>query len=209
MHILLADDHSMFRSGLRRIIGEQFPSAQIEEAASCGECLQKVSKGSWQLIILDISMQNQDSLTILPDIRKLHPHVPILILTMHSDRHFVLQALRAGASGYLTKEHTDDELIRAIDTVVRGNRYVSSTAAEELLDYLTVGRSELPHESLSAREREVFILIASGRSLSEIAGMLSLSAKTVSTYRTRVLEKMGMGSNADLTRYALRQGLIK
>ncbi len=208
MRILLADDHSMFRAGLRRIIEDCRPGVCIVEAASCDECLQIARAGKLDLIILDVSMHSQNSLGILPEIKNCQPHTPIMMLSMHADTEFVVQALRAGASGYLTKEHTAEELIRAIDTALSGQRYVSSSLAENLVDLIAGGTSDKPHEALSVREREVFLLIAAGKSLSEIARLLSLSTKTVSTYRTRILEKMALGSNAELMRYALRNKLV-
>lgn len=208
MRILLADDHSMFRAGLRRIIEDCRPGACIEEAASCDDCLQIARGGKLDLIILDVSMQSQNSLGILPEIKSCQPDTPVMMLSMHADTQFVVQALRAGASGYLTKEHTAEELIRAIDTVLSGQRYISASLAENLVDLITIGTSDKPHEALSVREREVFLLIATGKSLSEIARLLSLSTKTVSTYRTRILEKMALGSNAELMRYALRNNLV-
>jgi DNA-binding NarL/FixJ family response regulator len=197
MRILLADDHSMFRAGLRRIIEDCRPGVCIVEAASCDECLQIARAGKLDLIILDVSMHSQNSLGILPEIKNCQPHTPIMMLSMHADTEFVVQALRAGASGYLTKEHTAEELIRAIDTALSGQRYVSSSLAENLVDLIAGGTSDKPHEALSA-----------GKSLSEIARLLSLSTKTVSTYRTRILEKMALGSNAELMRYALRNKLV-
>jgi DNA-binding NarL/FixJ family response regulator len=209
MHILLADDHTMFRSGLARIICEQFPAATITEASSCAECLQALRQCQPNLIVLDISMHGQNSLAILPEIKKTHPTTPILILSMHNDRQFIMQALKGGASGYLTKEHTAEELLSAIDAVLNRRHYVSSTVAENLLEYLTACSSDAPpHELLSTREREVFDLLAAGRKVSEVSTLLSLSVKTVSTYRTRILEKMGLGSNAELIRYAMRNKLI-
>lgn len=208
MRILLADDHTMFRSGIARIIQEGFPRAVISEASSTAECLQLARTDPFDMIILDISMKGQNSLCALPDIRAVQPGVPIMMLSMHSDRQFVLQALKGGACAYLTKEHTAEELLRAMDAALHGRRYVSSSIAESLLDYLSVGNSELPHEALSSREREVFDLLAAGRTVSQISSMLSLSVKTVSTYRTRILEKMALGSNAELMRYALRNNLV-
>lgn len=209
MRILLADDHAMFRSGLRRILEEEFKGASIEEAASCGESMEKLRHGNWNVILLDIAMGAQNSLSLLPDIKKRHPATPVLILSMYSDKQFIVQALRAGAAGYLTKEHTPEELIRSIHIVLSGRRYISESIAENLADYLAVGGSEFPHEALSTREYEVFILLANGRSVSEIAQKLCLSVKTVSTYRSRILEKMALGSNAELMRYALKNELIQ
>lgn len=209
MRILLADDHAMFRSGLRRILDEEFSDAHIEEASHLSEVLEKVSRDRWDLIILDIAMGPHNSLNILPEIKKRHPGTPVLMLSMYSDKQFIVQSLRAGASGYLTKEHTAEELIRSIHAILSGRRYISESIAENLADYLAVGGSGLPHESLSVREHEVFLLIAVGRSVSEIASILSLSIKTVSTYRARILEKLALHSNAELMRYALQHGLVK
>lgn len=209
MHILIADDHAMFRSGLRRIIEQDFSNASIEEASSCAEVLDKLHKSPWSLVILDIAMGEQNSLKILPDIKGAQPNCPVLLLSMYNDRQFIVQALRTGASGYLTKEHTSDELIKAMQVVLSGHRYISGSVAESLADYLAVGSSEFPHELLSTREREVFLLIAKGRSVTEIAAVLSVSVKTVSTYRARILEKMGLGSNAELMRYALKHSLVE
>ncbi len=209
MRILLADDHTMFRSGLRHILEQEFPQAGIDEAAACSEVLEKIHKSDFDLVILDIAMGALNSLNIVPDIKRRHPNTPVLMLSMYSDKQFIVQSLRAGASGYLTKEHTTEELIHCIRALLAGRRYISESIAENLADYLAVGGSEFPHEALSGRESEVFMLIASGRSVSEIAALLSLSIKTVSTYRTRILEKMGLRSNAELMRYALQHGLVK
>lgn len=210
MKILLADDHAMFRSGLRRILEEEFSGADIEESASCDETLKKLKEKNRNILILDIAMRDQNSLNILPEIKTLYPDMPVLILSMYNDRQFIVQALRSGASGYLTKEHAPDELIRAIRAILTGRRYISEAMAEHIADHVAAGdESQLPHETLSAREHEVFLLIASGLSLSGIASKLTLSVKTVSTYRTRILEKTGLHSNADLIRYAIRHGLVQ
>jgi DNA-binding NarL/FixJ family response regulator len=208
MNILLADDHALFRSGLRRILADEFPGAEIEEAASCGETLAKLRHKGADVLILDIAMSDKNSLHILPEIKTLHPAMPVLILSMYNERQFIIQALRAGVAGYLTKEHAPDELIRAIRAILSGRRYIGESMAEQIADFLAAGdTSRLPHETLSAREHEVLLLIASGLALSEIAAKLALSVKTVSTYRTRILEKMGLHSNAELIRYSVRHGL--
>lgn len=208
MHILLADDHAMFRSGLRHIIEQEFTDALIEESSSCSDVMLKIRSGFWNLVILDIAMGEDNSLWIVPELKHLVPHVPILILSMYNERQFVIQALRAGAAGYLTKEHTPSELVKAIRTLFDGRRYLCDSIAGHLADYLAMDGSELPHESLSAREREVFELIAKGRTVSEIAQILKISIKTISTYRARILEKLSLGSNAELIRYAIKQGLV-
>jgi DNA-binding NarL/FixJ family response regulator len=210
MKFLLADDHAMFRSGLRRILAEGFPRVDVEEVSSCEEVLRKLRNSHWDLLILDISMGDQNSLNILPRIKTLCPEMPVLMLSMYNDRQFVVQALRDGAAGYLTKENAPEELLRAIRTVLSGHRYINEAMAEHMADFLAVGdKAGEPHEMLSAREYEVFLLIASGLSLSDIAKQLTLSVKTVSTYRTRILEKTGMNSNVELIRYALRHGLTQ
>ena len=210
MRFLLADDHAMFRSGLCRILTEGFPRVEVQEVSSCEEVLRKLREPGWDLLILDIAMGDQNSLGILPKIKAMCPAMPVLVLSMYNDRQFVVQALRDGAAGYLTKENAPDELLRAIRTILSGHRYINETMAEHMADYLAAGDEALePHETLSAREYEVFLLIAAGRSLTEIAGQLALSVKTVSTYRTRILEKTGLNSNADLIRYALKNGLTQ
>ena len=208
MRIFLADDHALFRSGLRRILEEEFAGVTIDEASSGSETLNMLRQHRADILILDIAMSDTNSLHILPDLKALQPSMPVLILSMYNDRHFVVHALRAGVSGYLTKEHAPDELIRAIRTILAGRRYIGESLAEQIADHLAGGdASRLPHETLSARELEVLLLIGSGLALSQIAGKLGLSVKTVSTYRARILEKMGLHSNADLIRYVVRHGL--
>lgn len=208
MKILLADDHAMFRSGLRRILQEGIPGAQISESGSCEETLSCWRRESWELLILDIAMGGQSSLQILPTIKTIHPKVPVLVLSMYNDQQFVIQALRGGASGYLTKENAPEELIRAVRTVTSGRRYMSGTMAEQIAEHLVAGAGGFPsHQALSSREYEVFLAIAEGRPLTEIASQLKLSVKTISTYRTRILEKTGLRSNAEIIRYAVRNGL--
>lgn len=210
MKILLADDHAMFRSGLRRILEEEFPKAGIDESSSCDETLRKLRNDEWNLLLLDIAMSDKSSLNILPEIKSLHPKMPVLILSMYNDRQFIVQALRGGAAGYLTKENAPEELIRAIHAVMAGRRYISETMAEQIAEHLAAGdETQAPHETLSAREYEVFLLIASGVSLTDIGAKLGLSVKTVSTYRTRILEKTDLHSNAEIIRYAVRQGLVE
>lgn len=180
----------------------------IDEASSGSETLNMLRQHRADILILDIAMSDTNSLHILPDLKALQPSMPVLILSMYNDRHFVVHALRAGVSGYLTKEHAPDELIRAIRTILAGRRYIGESLAEQIADHLAGGdASRLPHETLSARELEVLLLIGSGLALSQIAGKLGLSVKTVSTYRARILEKMGLHSNADLIRYVVRHGL--
>ncbi len=210
LRILLADDHAILRSGLRRIVAEAFPDATIEEADSCEGLHEMVRRASWSLLVLDIALQNRNSLELLPELRRLQPRMAVIVLSMYGDRQFVLSALRAGATGYLTKDRAPEELMRAIRSALEGKRYLCESVARELADHLALAgdAAEPPHKLLSPREYEVFLLLASARSVSEIAERLILSVKTVSTYRTRILEKMGLNSNAQLMQYAVRNGLL-
>lgn len=208
MNILLADDHAILRCGLRGILEEEFPGASVGEVASCPELLDELrTKHRWDVLVLDIAMGGQNSLRALPEIRELRPRMPVVVLSMYGERQFVIRALKLGASGYLTKERAPDELLRAIRTVLEGRRYLGESAAQQLADHLAIGSTENPHELLSPREHEIFLALASARSVSEIAAELGLSVKTVSTYRKRILEKMELRSNADLMQYAIRREL--
>ena len=211
MRILLADDHAIVRSGLCRIVADEFPDATIGEVSSCKELRDKVRETNWSVLVLDIALGDRNSLELVPELRELRPHMPIIVLSMHGERQFVIRALRAGVLAYLTKDHAPEELLHAIRSVLQGKRYLCETVALQLADYVALAGSgsESPHELLSPREYEVLLLLASARSVSEIAAQLSLSVKTVSTYRTRILEKMGISSNAQLMRYALQHGLVR
>jgi DNA-binding NarL/FixJ family response regulator len=208
LRILLADDHALFRSGLRRILEPEFPGARMGEAANLEEVRAALEREPCDLLVLDVSMKGENSLNLLPSLKAARPRLPVVVLSMYGERQFVIRALRAGASAYLTKERAPEELLRAIRSVLAGHRYVGSELAEQLADHLAGGGPGDPHESLSPRELEIFLLLASARSVSEIATQLRLSVKTVSTHRTRILEKMGLRSNAELMQYAVRHGLV-
>ncbi len=207
LRILLADDHAMFRSGLRRILEAEFPDLSVGEAATTAELLSEVERQPWDVLLLDVSRAGQNALNVLPAVKGRRPRLPVIVLSMYGERQFVIRALRAGASGYLTKERAPAELLHAIRSVLAGRRYVAEDLAAQLADHLAGGGEGDPHESLSPRELEIFLLLASARSVSEIAAQLALSVKTVSTHRTRILEKMGLRSNAELMQYAVRHGL--
>lgn len=211
MHILLADDHAMVRSGLRRIVTDAHPSAIIGEAGNCAELCQQVREHDWSVLILDIALGDRNSLETVPELKRYRPHMRIIALSMYSEHQFVLRALRAGVSGYLTKDRAPEELLVAISRVASGERYLSEDVARQLADHVAVTGADSgePHEHLSPREYEVFLLLATACTVSEIAARIGLSVKTVSTYRTRILEKMGMSSNAELMRYALQHGLTQ
>lgn len=208
LRVLLADDHAMFRSGLRRILEAELGGVSVGEAATVAELVEKVERDPWDLLVLDLSMSGQNSLNVLPSLKERHPRLPVVVLSMYGERQFVLRALRAGASAYVTKERAPEELLRAIRSALSGRRYVGDDLAEQLADHLAGGGKGSPHESLSPRELEIFLLLAAARSVSDIAAQLGLSVKTVSTYRTRLLEKMDLRSNAELMQYAVRHGLV-
>lgn len=210
MKLLLADDHAIVRSGLRRIVEDAFPDAEIGEVSSCAELREAARAGAWSVIVLDIALGADNSLDVVPELAALRPRPAIVVLSMYGDRQFVIRALRAGVAGYLTKDRAPEELLAAIRSVLAGTRYLGEGIAAQLAEYVAVAGSgaELPHELLSPRELEVFLQLAAARSVSEIAARLGLSVKTVSTYRSRILDKTGLGSNAELMRYALRHGLV-
>jgi two-component system invasion response regulator UvrY len=208
MRVLIADDHAVFRRGLRDTLAEAFSKVTFGEAKTAQETIELVRRQDWDVVILDISMPGKSGLDILDDLRRLRPKLPVLLLTMHPEQQYARRALKAGAAGYLTKDGVPEELKEAIKKIVAGGRYVSATLAEKLAVDLKDG-ADLPlHELLSDREFQVLRMIASGKTVKEIAEGLSLSVKTVSTYRGRILEKTGMKTNADLIRYALEAQLV-
>lgn len=211
MRILLADDHAIVRSGLRRIIEDEFAGVTIGEASNADEVIRKSIETQWNAMILDISMGDRSGLDLIPELRQRQPKIPIIILSMYSDRQFVIRALHSGVSGYVTKDRAPEELLKAIRTVLAGKRYVCESVASQIAEHIASADDEsiVPHDRLSAREYEVFLLLASALSVTQIAEQLRLSVKTISTYRTRILEKLGLSSNAQLIRYALENKLIK
>jgi DNA-binding NarL/FixJ family response regulator len=208
IRVLIADDHAVVRQGLQQILGEEADLTVAGQAANGEELLALVRGGQGDVVILDLSLPGMAGLDVLRELRHLAPKLPVLILSVHSADQYATRALRAGASGYLTKESAPEELVQAIRRVVAGGRYLSTEAAERLAEYVAGGMQPSPHEALSDREFEVMRLLARGHRVTEIAESLNLSPKTVSTYRRRVLEKMNMTSNADLVEYAVRENLI-
>lgn len=208
--ILIADDHAIVRKGLIKILMESDAWTSVDEAGSGQEALDRVLKGSYDLVLLDISMPGRGGLDVLKEIKERLPRLPVLMLSMHPEKEYALRSLRAGASGYLTKDNAPEELVRAIRKVLSGGRYVTASLAEILA--LEVEKKDhagrLPHEILSNREYQVLRMIASGKTVSEIAGELFLSVKTVSTYRSRILEKIRAKNNVELTHYAFENRLI-
>lgn len=208
MKILLADDHAVVRHGLRQILADEFKRATFGEARHAQEALDLVWKESWDVVVLDITMPGRSGLEVLREIKKSRPKLPVLVLSMHPENQFAVRVLKRGAAGYMNKESAPEELVGAIKKVLAGGRYVSHTLAEKLATYLSADTQRPAQEMLSDREFQVLRLIASGKMVSEIAKELSLSVKTISTYRTRILEKMGLRNNAQLIHYAIQHQLV-
>ncbi|MFL9485516.1 response regulator [Chitinophagaceae bacterium LWZ2-11] len=208
MNILIGDDHGVVRKGLRMILAEAYPNALIEEAFDGADLIKKAVQGTWSIIISDITMPDFSGLDVVKKVKEILPKTPVLILSVHSPEQYALRVLKAGAAGYLTKESAPEELIKAVNHIINGRRYITSDIAELLIDIHTDNSKSDPHKNLSDREFEVLKLIASGKTPSEIAEILMLSINTISTYRARILEKMHMNTNAELTKYAIANGLV-
>ena len=208
IRVLIADDHPIVRQGLRQILSETADMEVTGEAANGQGALDQVRAGGWDVLVLDITMPDRSGFDILKELKHEQPHLPVLVLSIHAEEQLAVRVLKAGASGYLTKENAPEELVRAIRKVVSGGRYISPGLAESLAFGLDDASSPARHETLSDREFQVMQLMASGKTLAEIADTLSLSAKTVSTYRARLLEKLNLKTNSELIRYAIENGLI-
>lgn len=208
MRVLCVDDHAIFRQGVKQILLQHDRQTKIGEAATAEQAMQLVRESRWDVAILDLSLPDRSGLHLLTELKLEQPELPVLILSMHADDEYALRALRNGASGYVTKESAPEELVTAIQKVTHGGRYMTPALAEKVaFAAASSSHVEKPHHALSERESEVLRLIGAGKSLKEIAAMLSLSVKSVGTYRARVLEKMGMSTNADLIRYVIEQKL--
>lgn len=208
MRILLADDHGVVRQGLRLILADAFKRAVFGEAADSRQTLDRVVKECWDIVILDLTMPGRSGLEVLKEIKRLYPKLPVLILSMHPEDQFAVRLLKAGASGYLTKESAVEELVGAMKKAMAGGRYISPALAEKMASLLVNETTAAPHERLSDREFLILRLIASGKPVGVIARELSLSVKTVSTYRARLLEKLGLTNNAEVVHYAFLNHLV-
>lgn len=209
MRILIADDHAVVRQGLKQILAAEFKQAVFGEAGTGQQALELAWREPWDVLVLDITLPGQNGLDVLKAIKKSRPRLPVLMLSMHPEDQFAVRMLKIGAAGYMTKESAPAELVGAVKKVISGGRYVSPALAEKMAAYLAIDVQTAPHERLSDREFVVLRLIASGKTVSAIAQELSLSVKTVSTYRTRILEKTGMQNSAELTHYAIQNQLVK
>lgn len=207
MKILLTDDHAVVRQGLKLILADRFKRAEFGEASNAQEAIARVTKEKWDVAVLDVTMPGRSGLEVLKEMKRLRPRMPVLILSMHPEDQFAVRMLKTGAAGYLTKESAGEELVGAIEKVMAGGRYISSSLAERMASYLDMDVHKPPHERLSDREFLILRMIATGKTVSQIAMELSLSVKTISTYRARVLEKMDMKNNAELTHYAVQNHL--
>jgi two-component system, NarL family, invasion response regulator UvrY len=206
--ILIVDDHEVLRDGVKGIFDKQPGTIIFGEAGTVQEALGLVREQDWDVVVLDISLGDRSGLEVLKELKRIRPGLPVLILSMHSEKQFARRAFKTGAAGYITKDSPRAELVKAINKVIGGGRYVSPALAEKLIVDLGKDTDRPPHETLSDREFEVMRLIASGKTAGEIADLLSLSDSTISTYRARILEKMGMKTNAELTHYAIQNKLV-
>ena len=209
IHVLIADDHAVVRRGIKQIVEEQPDIKVLGEAQNAAEVRRYVSTRDWDVLVLDINMPDANGLEVLEEVKSLKPHLPILILSIHPEDQFGIRVLRAGAAGYLSKDSAPEDLVNAIRKAHRGGKYVTPFLAEKLAMALDKDADRPPHDALTDREFQVMCLIASGKTVSQIGKQLCLSVKTVSTYRTRILEKMGLRTNADLTSYAIRNHLVE
>lgn len=208
IQILIADDHAIVRKGMKQLILEEYPSAIVCEVNNVEDLIHEVLKAEWDVVICDITMPGRSGLDALHQIKEINPKIPVLIMSMHPEDQYALRVLKAGAAGYLNKDSVHEELIKAIQTTRLGRKYITPTIAEKLAGALNTPTDKQMHENLSDREFDVLKMLATGKFISEIAAKLSLSPTTVSTYRARILEKMGMKNNAELTRYSLENNLI-
>ena len=208
LSILIADDHFLIRKGLRQLLEEKLPTLRVDEAENGFKTLDLARAHHYDVVVLDISMPGKDGLDLIRDLKDIDPETHVLILSIQPEEQYALRAFRLGASGCLNKAGDPAELVEAVNTVVRGRRYLSLKAQELLLDDVTGSGDMPPHRRLSDREYQVFRLLASGKTIGETSELLTLSVKTVSTYRSRILEKMGLENNAQITHYAFKNGLI-
>jgi two-component system, NarL family, invasion response regulator UvrY len=207
--ILLADDHTMFREGVKQLLGGTSEIVVVDEASDAAQVLEKSQKGKFDVVILDISMPGRDGIDVLKQLKQMNPNLSVLILSMYPEDQYAFRAIKAGASGYLTKNKASSELIEAIRKVASGRKYISSEVAEQLAIDLAKDSDKPLHKKLSDREYQVMSMIASGITVGQISKELALSVSSVSTMRTRILKKFNMKTNSEITRYAIKHDLVK
>jgi two-component system, NarL family, invasion response regulator UvrY len=208
IRVIIADDHPVVRQGLKQVVNKDPQIEVVGEANDAAELLELARRVSFDVLVLDITMPGRSGLEVLKELRREQPSLPVLILSMHPEDQYAVRVLKAGAAGYLTKESAPEQLVSAIKKAYEGGKYISPETAERLAFHIEADSRDEPHHSLSDREFQVMRALAQGQSVTQIAHEMGLSAKTVSTYRTRVLEKMRVSSNSELIRYAVRHGLI-
>jgi two-component system, NarL family, invasion response regulator UvrY len=206
--MLIVDDHEIFRRGVKQILADEFPQLEVGEARDARQALAAAHERAWDMVLLDINLPGRSGLDLLDDLRRLNPRLPVVVLSNYPEADYALRALKLGASGYVSKQSASDELLAAIRKAMAGGRYITPSLAEKLAATLSGDFTAAPHETLSNRELQVLRLIATGKTVKEIAAQLSLSEKTVGTYRTRISQKMGLATNVELTRYALQHKLV-
>ena len=208
IRILLVDDHAILRRGLRALLSDEFPDAAFGEASDAEQALQLIRKKVWDIAVFDITLPGKGGLDLLKEVKAARPRLPVLVLSAHPEDQFAVRALKAGAGGYMTKESAPEELAKAVHKILTGGRYVSPALAEKLALGVRKDFTVTPHETLSNREYDVMCRIASGKTATEIARELSLSVKTISTHRTRILSKLGVRNNAEIVKYAIQNQLV-
>lgn len=207
--ILIADDHSVVRNGVMKSLSANFPDAEFGEASNAADVFRIIHEAKWDLVILDINMPGRNGLETLKEIKENHPEIPVIIFSMYSEDQFAVRAIKSGASAYLTKDISSDELTRAISRILKGERYLTPSLMELITNELWHNHNKATHETLSDREYQVFRLIASGKSVSIIARELSLSVKTISVYRATILKKMNLNNNSEITYYGFKHNLVE
>ena len=208
IRILIADDHAIVRKGINQILSEGFPDAEIDEVANAEAMISKIMESEWDVIISDLSMPGRSGLEAIPQIKQINPKLPVLIMSIHSEDHYAIRVLKAGGSGYLSKDLAPDELVTAVKRVLTGKKYITANVAEKLASMVDKDDDKPLHQMLSDREFTVLQLLGSGKSLSEIAESMILSINTVSTYRSRILVKMNLKNNTDITLYCIENKLM-
>lgn len=206
--ILIADDHSVIRNGVKQILSSEFSAVEFGDAANSIEVFQKIKEKKWDILILDMDMPGRNGLEVLKQLKDEKTNIPVLMFSMHPEEQIAIRALKSGASGYLSKDSASAELANAIHQILSGRKYITPSLAEQLAAQIENPLDKAPHELLSDREYETLLLFAKGKTVSQIAEELSLSVPTISTYRARILEKMGMKTNAELASYAIRNNLV-
>lgn len=208
LNILLADDHKILRQGLKKILDESFRDTHYGEAANSDDVMRILDESKWDIAILDLNMPGKSGLEILKDLKALRPEIPVLVLSMYPEEQFALRVIKSGAAGYLTKDSAPEELVSAVEKILEGKKFITQSLAELLASEIKKPGVEYSHQLLSDREYEIFLMIAGGKTVSQIADELSLSSKTVSTHRAHILQETNLKNNADISLYAIRHKLV-